>query len=264
MTEKEPGDRPDSPRSKRTKPAYAISSVDNALRLLLMFRDHKQLRLSDASTSLGVSPSTAHRLLAMLVHYDFVHQDTGHGVYSAGPALLDIGYGAVRSLDLRSVAQPILARLAGTLDETVHLAQLEAGQIRYIAGAESSRPLRVADRTGQLFPAHLTATGRAILAGLEPAQLDELLASGESHLSAAERDELKRQLDKVRATGHAVNYRDDGVVSVAVAVTNPHGLTVGAINASAPENRMSPNRQDEVVAVLTAAAQELGAALGHA
>lgn len=264
MTERRPGEQSDSPKSKRTKPAYAISSVDNALRLLLMFRDQKQLRLSDVSTSLGVSPSTAHRLLAMLVHYDFVHQDTGHGVYSAGPALLDIGYGAVRSLDLRSIAEPILARLARTLDETVHLAQLEAGHIRYIAGAESSRPLRVADRTGQLFPAHQTATGRAILAALEPAQLDELLVAGDTQLSTAERAELEGQLGEVRAKGHAVNYRDDGVVSVAVAVTNPRGLTVGAINASAPQNRMSPGRQDEIVGVLSTAAADLGAALGHA
>lgn len=270
LTEKEPGDagQPDSPKSRRTKPAYTISSVDNALRLLLMFRDQKQLRLSDVSTSLGVSPSTAHRLLAMLAHYDFVHQDTGHGVYSAGPALLDIGYGAVRSLDLRRVAEPVLARLARTLDETVHLAQLEAGHIRYIAGVESSRPLRVADRTGQLFPAHLTATGKAILAGLGAAQLDELLGiaavTDGSHLSVAERDELERQLVEVRAKGHAVNFRDDGVVSVAVAVTNPRGLTVGAINASAPENRMPPSRQDEIVGTLATAAEELGAAVGHA
>lgn len=229
-----------------------------------MFRDQKQLRLSDVSTSLGVSPSTAHRLLAMLVHYDFVHQDTGHGVYSAGPALLDIGYGAVRSLDLRSIAEPILARLALTIDETVHLAQLEAGHIRYIAGAESSRPLRVADRTGQLFPAHRTATGKAILAGLAPEQLDELLVASDAQVSAAERADLDRQLAEVREKGHAVNFRDDGVVSVAIAVRNPRGLTVAAINASAPENRMPPSRQDEIVEVLASAAAELGAALGHA
>ena len=87
--------------STDAKPTYPISSVDNALRLLLLFRDHQELRLSDVSSEIGVSPSTAHRLLQMLVHHDFVHQRGERGTYTAGPALLEIGYGAVRSLDLR-------------------------------------------------------------------------------------------------------------------------------------------------------------------
>ncbi|MEU4482634.1 IclR family transcriptional regulator [Micromonospora sp. NPDC023966] len=240
--------------------------MDNVLRLLLVFRDQQQLRLSDVAAKLGVSPSTAHRLLAMLVHHEFVHQQGGRGVYTAGPALLEIGYGAVRSLDLRSLAQPILARLAENIDETVHLAQLEGGHIRYLAGAESSRPLRVADRTGQLFPAHQTATGKAILAGLTPAQLTEVLAGAAGTdwgpLSTAKVADLEEELAGVRVAGFALNHREDDVISVAVAVRNRRGLAVAAINASAPASRMPGKRQREVVEALRTAADELGSALG--
>jgi IclR family acetate operon transcriptional repressor len=250
----------------KKKPSYPISSVDNALRLLLMFRDQQQLRLSDVSASLGVAHSTAHRLLAMLLHYDFVRQPDGHGVYTAGPALLEIGYGAVRSLDLRGLSRPVLAALAERIDETVHLAQLEGGQIRYIAGAESRRALRVADRTGQLFPAHQTATGKALLSGLTPAQLDEALAGAVGAeggpLSRTELAALERELADVRAAGYASNLRDDDIVSVATAVRNRRGLTVAAINASAPATRMQSRRQAEVVAALQDAAAELSEVLG--
>lgn len=244
-------------------PSYPISSVDNALRLLLLFRDQQQLRLSDVSTQLGVSPSTAHRLLAMLMHHGFVHQRGERGVYLAGPALLEIGYGAVRSLDLRGIAQPVLDRLARTIDETVHLAQLEGGHIRYIAGAESTRELRVADRTGQLFVARTTATGRAILAGLTPTQLAEVLSAAGSDRapSVAETSALQEELELVRDQGYAINHRPDGITSVAVAVQNRRGLTVAAINASAPQARMTPSRIAEVVASLKTAAGELSAAL---
>src|SRR5262249_44948685 len=143
--------------------------------LLLMFRDQQHLRLSDVAGSLGVAHSTAHRLLAMLIHHDFVRQDENLRTYRAGSALLDLGFAAVRNMDIRTLARPILADLAANVDETVHLAQLEGGHIRYLAAAECRRPLRVADRTGQLLPAHLTATGKAILADLTPAQLDEVL-----------------------------------------------------------------------------------------
>jgi IclR family transcriptional regulator, acetate operon repressor len=253
--------------SGESAPSYPISSVDNALRLLLLFRDQQQLRLSDVSTQLGVSPSTAHRLLAMLMHHGFVHQRSERGVYLAGPALLEIGYGAVRSLDLRGIAQPVLDRLAHTIDETVHLAQLEGGHIRYIAGAESTRELRVADRTGQLFAARATATGRAILAGLTPSQLAEVLTAAAAGadskaLSPAEESALHERLELVRSQGYAINHRPDGITSVAVAVRNQRGLTVAAINASAPQARMTPARIDEVVAALKTAADELSAALG--
>ena len=57
------------------EPAYPIASVNNALRLLLLFRGQPRVRLSEASEHLGVAHSTAHRLLAMLAYHGFVRQE---------------------------------------------------------------------------------------------------------------------------------------------------------------------------------------------
>ncbi len=92
----------------RAEPTYPIASVGNALRLLLLFRERKAIRLSDASDYLGVANSTAHRLLAMLVHREFVEQEPGQRTYIAGPALVEIGLAAVRGMDLRTSARPVL------------------------------------------------------------------------------------------------------------------------------------------------------------
>ncbi|MCW2683772.1 MAG: DNA-binding transcriptional regulator, IclR family [Blastococcus sp.] len=257
----------------KTGPAYPISSVDNALRLVLMLRDQPRLRLSTIATSLDIAPSTAHRLLAMLVHHGFVRQEDGLGTYVAGPALLDLGLAAVRNLDIRTYARPILADLARVTDETVHLAQLEGDRIRYLAAAESNRPLRVADRTGQLLPAHRAATGKAILASFTPRQLDEIfsLREGEepgSGLTAAERAQLDAELADVRERGYAINHRAaEDITSVAVVVRDHRGASIAAINASAPSNRMSRKRQQAVVTELQTAAAELErllSALGRA
>jgi IclR family acetate operon transcriptional repressor len=264
---------PDQSEDKpvRTSPSYPISSVDNALRLLLMFRDQKRLRLSDVAASLDVAHSTAHRLLAMLMHHDFVRQEGDLRTYVAGPALLDIGLSAVRNLDIRTFARPILADLAVKVDETVHLAQLEGGKIRYLAGAESNRPLRVADRTGQLMAAHRTATGKALLAELTPAQLDELFPTAEAAddatdgLTKVARDELDVELVQVRERGYATNYREaEDIVSVATVVRDKRGIAVAALNASAPSNRMTKKRQLTVIRQLHAAAARLEDLLGNA
>jgi len=250
------------------EPAYPISSVDNALRVLLLFRDNPELRLSDVAKQVHVSPSTAHRLLAALASHGFVQQRGERGAYSAGPALLEIGYGAVRSLDVDNRRPPYKAAAHYIDDSAVHLAQIEGRQIRYLAGAESSQYLRTALRTGQLFPAHLTATGRAILAGLTAPQLDELLAGAVTEsgapLTKADVQTLTAALDDVRTQGYAINHRADGVVSIAVPVLDRRGRTAAAINASAPASRIGPDRMADVVTELRKAADELGNALRSA
>src|SRR5215470_8861033 len=75
----------------RRPPSYPIASVDRALRLLLLVGRRSSVRLSEASQALGVAPSTAHRLLAMLAFHDFVRRDGDRRGYVAGPALAEIG-----------------------------------------------------------------------------------------------------------------------------------------------------------------------------
>ncbi|GAB3692472.1 IclR family transcriptional regulator [Nocardiopsis oceani] len=259
----------DSPTKKdKAGPTYPISSVDNALRLLLMFRDQERLRLSDVATALDVAHSTAHRLLAMLMHHGFVRQEGDLRTYVLGPAMLDVGFAAIQKMDIRTYARPVLEDLAQKVEETVHLARLEGNTVRYLISAESRHPLRVADRTGQVLAAHLTATGKAMLADLGTDQLNELYPKdGEVKdgiaLSPESREELDKELALVRERGYASNHREDeDIFSLATTVRSTDGRTVGAINASAPSRRMGPQRQFVVVRQLHAAAARLEELLG--
>jgi hypothetical protein len=148
------------------RPAYPIASVDKALRLLMLFREQTRVRLSEASEHLGVAHSTAHRLLAMLAYHGFVRQERDSRAYVAGPALVEIGLAAIRQMDIRLHARPVLEDLAASFAETAHLAVLEGASVRYLDAVESSRALRVAARTGATLPANCTASGKAMLAVL--------------------------------------------------------------------------------------------------
>lgn len=245
-------------------PAYPIASVDNALRLLLMLREHQQIRLSDASAQLGVAHSTAHRLLAMLAHHDFVRQEPGQRVYVAGPALLEIGLAAVRKMDLRHHARPVLEELAREFGETTHLIRLEGSEVRYLDAVESSKALRVAARTGTTLPANITASGKAILAALPPDAVDQLYQGGRLLVSGTQRsittmDALRAELDLVRIRGFAVNDQEseDGVLSIAAAITDVRLPSVGALSVSAPVSRLSAARIDEAGARLRGCAADL-------
>ncbi|MDL4773149.1 MULTISPECIES: IclR family transcriptional regulator [Thermomonosporaceae] len=249
----------------RTRPAYPISSVDNALRLLAMFGEHERVRLSDAKDYLGVAHSTAHRLLAMLAFHGFVSQEPDSRGYVAGPALVEIGLAAIANMDVRGSARPLLEELTATFGETAHLVTLEGSMVRYLDAVESPRALRVASRTGTTFAAHCTASGKALLAQLSDQRLAALFPAGE--LPPAQTPEsingladLRDELALVRSRGYAVNRgeSEDGVASVAVAVPASHRAPRTAVSVSVPLSRLS----DELIHAIAARIQQAVKRLG--
>jgi IclR family transcriptional regulator, acetate operon repressor len=219
--------------------------VDNALRLLTLFRSKPRVRLSEASEHLGVALSTAHRLMAMLAYHDFVRQDDSHA-YLAGPALVEIGLAAVRQMDIRLYARPVLEDLAESLGETIHLAVLEGSNVRYLDAVESTRALRVTVRTGSVLAANCTASGKALLAELTDAEVSALFASTTTlpaltGQSITHQSRLLAELQEVRKRGFAVNIEESeaGVTSVAVPVRGPRHVPVAALAVSAPLSRMN-------------------------
>jgi len=249
-------------------PQYPIESVGNALRLLLMFRASPQVRLTDARDHLGVAHSTAHRLMAMLVYHGFVRQDPVSRAYVAGPALVDVGLSVVRSMDIRTQAREVLEALSRSTGETVHLAQLEGPNVRFLDAVESEHALRVAARTGRTLPAYATSVGKALLAALSTEQLrriypQELLGDGPTDKSLTTRTELEAELAKICQRGYATNSSEseDGVSSVGVAVVHPVNGPIAAISLAAPIGRMSAAQAREQATELRDATRALGARL---
>lgn len=230
-------------------PAYPIASVNNALRLLLLFRQQPRVRLTEACKYLNVAHSTAHRLLAMLAYHGFVQQEEGSRAYVAGPALIEVGLAAVGTLDVRQQARPMMQQLALELQETVHLGVLEGAQVRYVDAVEGEQVLRVAPRTGTLVPAHCASLGKALLARMDEAQLDLLYpSSAEPFLARTDRsittrEQLDAGLAQVRDQGYAVNSgeTEEDVGSVAVAFRDFAGRPA-AIAVAAPVSRLNQAR----------------------
>src|ERR1700722_11312461 len=87
-------------------PRYQLESVDNVLRLLMLFGDGHPVRVVDASAALGVARSTAHRLLTTLEHRGFVRQDPMTRAYLVGDTLVHFGRSVSWDKRLAEVALP--------------------------------------------------------------------------------------------------------------------------------------------------------------
>jgi DNA-binding IclR family transcriptional regulator len=248
-------------------PDYAVESVDNALRLLRMFGETKQIRLSEAAERLGVAPSTAHRLISMLVYHGFAAQDGRGREYRPGPTLIEMGFAAIRDMDLRQHARPVLERLRTEVNETVHLAIPYGQNILYVEGIESTQLLRIGSRAGALVPAHCVSAGKALLATLSRDQLRVLYPTNDlatlTDRSVATRTELERQLQKVRRDGYARTREEseDGVTSIAIAIRDQRDAARAAISIAAPLSRGSVESEAGWVAAARKAAAELSTRL---
>ena len=238
--------KPASPSARKPvqkRPTYSIEAVDNALQLLQLLRDVGTLRLKDAAEELGVAPSTAHRLLAMLVYRGFAVQDETRR-YVPGPAMGvgPAGLGWTRLL--RSLAQPHMELLSAQLNETVNLRVRVGTKVRFLATVEGNNVLRVGDRQGTVMPANKTSGGKAMLAELEPHMIDQLFRSSNAEIGgdtipAADYPAFLRELESIRGNGFAANFEgtEDGVSALGMALHNRHGHVVGALSVATPATR---------------------------
>ncbi|SFE84708.1 IclR family transcriptional regulator [Blastococcus tunisiensis] len=220
----------------KNKPAYAIASVDAALLLASLLQQEGAMRVTDVAARLGVSVSTAHRLLGMLVYRDFAEQLPDRR-YTAGPVL---GRGGLRPAPvtrLREAAVPHLRHLVDTVGETANAMVLAGSDVRFVATVESPQVLRVGDRTGRTLPAHLSSGGKAVLATMDAEQL----AAHLEPLGATGAARLQRELRTVRRRRFAVNDQatEPGLVAVGVAVPAAGGVTGAALSLAAPAARFS-------------------------
>jgi IclR family transcriptional regulator, acetate operon repressor len=223
----------------KNKPSYGIASVDSALLLATLLQQEGTMRVTDAATRLGVSVSTAHRLLGMLVYRDFAEQLPDRR-YAVGPVLRRGAVQQASVTTLREVALPHLRRLVDAVGETANLMVLAGPDVRFVATVESNQVLRVGDRTGRTLPAHLSSGGKAVLAGLGADELAVLLEP----LDDAAVARLDRELRAVRRRGFAVNDQETeaGLTAVGVAVPPAGGFSGAALSLAAPTARYSRDR----------------------
>ncbi len=251
----------------RRAPRYPVESIDKALRVLLMLRETPALSVQQASGELGIAPSTAHRILAMLQHRGFVEQDPATRAYRPGPVLTELGLAALRELDIRRAARPHLERLVAELDETAHLTVLRGTSVLFIDGVESSRILRAAARVGQRLPAHATAAGNVLLAALPDETVLELYPEERlepvTGRTLTNRRALLRRLAEIRERGCAVNdgESEDDLVAVAAAIRTGDGPPQGAITVAVPATRFGEEAAARIPPAVCATAAAVGEAL---
>jgi IclR family transcriptional regulator, pca regulon regulatory protein len=261
--------------SEHASVAAHSQSLERGLAILAAFRSGRPvLGVSELGREIGLSRSTTHRYVATLARLGYLRQDDGTKKYRLGPRVLDLGFSAINSMELREVAAPHLRALSDATGFTVNMAILDGLDIVYVERCRSTRAgLREVDlnlHVGARLPAYCTSLGKVLLAFLPDEERDAALASiafsrrGPNTITS--RGALAAELRRVRLDGFAINNEElaYGLRSIAAPVLDHDGVAVAAINLAVHSSMVS--MQDlaaRLSATLRRAAAEVSAHLGY-
>jgi IclR family transcriptional regulator, acetate operon repressor len=225
------------------------------------------LGVSGLARDLGLSKAVVHRILRTLVQRGLLEADPGTREYRLGPSAAALGARALRGLDLRVAAMPLLRELQRSTGETTTVSAHVPGGRVYLDQVESAREIKMTVELGRRCPLHAGSSSTCILAFLPEDDIQAVLAGPLNlltHRTIIDTAGLRQRIRDVRAQGFACSdgERQEGAGSVAAPVFGVDGMVKGAISVCGPVARVDAAARDRFVPLLTSAADRISRELG--
>ncbi|MFY9510089.1 MAG: IclR family transcriptional regulator [Rubrivivax sp.] len=234
-----------------------VPAVARALAVMdLLARERRPMHMAGVAAALDLPKSSVHGLCNTLLSFGYLKRSDG-GALSIGPGVMTLAEAFVAGTSVASEFDA-LWRDAGAPDETLILSVLNGAEVVYVAVRNSARPLGLAFNIGMRLPAHMAATGKAMLAFLPPGQARALLPRGLWTPALAE------ELAQTQERGYSVDDGGvrEGVYSMAAPVFDAGGRPVAGIAVCINKAALTAEQQERQRQVVTQAAQRLSLRLG--
>ncbi len=245
----------------------SIQVIERMMSLLgALARHATPVNLKQLATETRLHPSTAHRILSVMVENRLVDR-IEPGTYRLGIRLLELGSLVKSRISVRQEALPHMQQLHQDLGETVNLSVRHDDEVVYIerTSGNSSTMMRVVQIIGARAPLHITAVGKLFLAEDGPAKCTDyarrtgLPKYTDNTLTDA--DNLVRELDRIHRQGYAFDDEEaeKGVSCIGAGIYNDEGRLVAGLSVSAPSDRLDKAWAAQV----RQTAEKISRAIGH-
>lgn len=157
---------------------------------------------------LALPRSGTYHLLDTMIDAGYVTHYPDQRVYGLGLSAYELASGYMRQESVQRLARRPLADPADRSGHSAHLSVLRGREVVYVIEERAPGRVRLITDVGARLFAHTTASGRAMLAELPPAQVRALYPSAKDLLGSALSGprtpiELRRALSDVRSAGVA-------------------------------------------------------------
>ena len=250
------------------KPGARSDQVQSLVRALAIINglaaSDEGATLTEVAQQVGLSPSTAHRLLNVLVDSGYLQRVNDQ--YCLSDRLFELGNQTrlARPNGVRERAMPFMAELFAQTRQTIHLAVLSGTDVLYLEKLFGHDSLRLRTAVGRRRPAYATALGKALLAFAEqePAEWSRRIRYRRYTAHTITNPELMNQsLSRVHDEGFATESEESmlGVACMAVPILNRHNdKAIAALSLSTSVANASAHRYKQALAK---AAEQLSAQL---
>lgn len=199
--------------------------------------------LKQLATATQLHPSTAHRILGVMVDNRLVDR-IEPGTYRLGIRLVELGSLVKSRISVRQEALPHMQELHRELGETVNLSVRREDEVVYIERtAEGNTMMRVIQIIGAHAPLHITAVGKIFLSEETSQRLDEYAKRTGlpryTDNTLTDLSHLTRELAEIRTRRYAFDNEEAerGVCCVGAGIYNDEGRLAAGLSVSAPTER---------------------------
>ena len=247
--------------------AYPVPALEKGLDVLEALSASEAPRsLAELARQLGRSSSELFRMLNCLERRGYVTKEEFSGRYRLSLKLYELAHTHSPVDEIVRAAERPMRRLAQGLRESCHLSVLHGGHLVVLSQVDSPDRIRFSVEVGARFPAVHTASGRLLLAHLDPVTRDDLLRRDSDYkaLPAAERRQLLAQLLELRHSRVSVAESENfkGVRDVSGLVGSPRARVMAALCVPALQVRGQWRPLPDLRKAVKAAAAEIHDTLG--
>ncbi|MFN3846242.1 MAG: IclR family transcriptional regulator [Paracoccaceae bacterium] len=245
---------------------HADGTVGKALDVLDMVASHgKPARFSDLLEKSPYPKATLYRFLQTLTHQGMLTFDPDRGTYALGVRLVRLAHAAWAQSSLAPLARPFISSLAALTGETVHLAQMDQGQVLYVDKRNAAKPVEMFSQAGKVGPAYCTGVGKAMLAFMPEAAVEAAIDRQSFHrftehtLDTAAK--LRAELAAIRDRGYAFDREEHepGIICCAVPILARNGRVLGGLSVTSTTSCSSVAALETEVGRLQDCAAEIAA-----
>jgi len=252
-----------------TEEKYSIKVILKTMELLKCFSPKQpEWTANELSNKLNMNRTTVYRILTTLATGGFVQSNPKSGGFRLGTTLIGLSLALFNSMDIRTMAGPVLKGLTQKTGESVHLTIWYKDQVMVIDQWESPSDIKVLVPLGKKFSAHCTATGKLFLAELPEKEFDRYLSEHEfkafTSNTIVEKEALREEVLKVRQKQIAFDFEEYAmdIVACAAPVFSFDQRINAAIAVLGPSRRMR-TKVEEIASMTKEASEAISNNLGY-
>lgn len=231
------------------RPLPQSDRIPTNLRTLLILevlgKSDQPMTATQINEELGLPKQTVHRLCATLEANGFLTRPGDEKKYQVARRLRDLGSGLLHNSRDHVARHQILKDVAEQVGETVNYAVPGNTGMNYLDRVETDWPFRIQLPIGTSVPFHCTASGKTFLASLAPkkrtAMVEALTLTKMTPHTLDDGVALLKELKTIRQQGYSLDREEfmEGMIAIAVPVTDPHGRFVAGLAYHGPSQRMT-------------------------